>query len=140
MFLLEWISNQILRQEVTAMTNKVEGYHGFSKWLRFGGEVVAENDPDEQQKYIRYNDLLASAVILQNVLDMSTIVADLRAEGWSISEEDLSFLSPYLTPGVKRFGEYGLDFDRDLEPALEDILSHRRTPPTANPSPLTKEA
>jgi hypothetical protein len=76
-----WISNQILRQEVTAMTNKVEGYHGFSKWLRFGGEVVSENDPDEQQKYIRYNDLLASAVILQNVLDMSTIVADLRAEG-----------------------------------------------------------
>jgi hypothetical protein len=83
---------------------------------------------------------LASAVILQNVLDMSTIIADLRAEGWSMSEEDLSFLSPYLTPGVKRFGEYGLDFDRDLEPALQDILSHRRTSPAANPSPLTKEA
>jgi hypothetical protein len=28
---------------VTAMTNKVEGYHSFSKWLRFGGEVIAEN-------------------------------------------------------------------------------------------------
>lgn len=89
MFLLDWISNQILRQEVTAMTNKVEGYHGFSKWLRFGGEVVSENDPDEQQKYIRYNDLLASAVILQNVLDMSKIVDDLRLEGWNISEEDV---------------------------------------------------
>lgn len=140
MFLLDWISNQILRQEVTAMTNKVEGYHGFSKWLRFGGEVVSENDPDEQQKYIRYNDLLASAVILQNVLDMSKIVADLRTEGWTISEDDLSFLSPYLTPGVKRFGEYGLNFDRDLEPTLQDILSRRGTPPAANPSPLTKEA
>ena len=70
-FLLEWISNQPMRQQVTAMTNKVEGYHSFSKWLRFGGEVVAENDPDEQQKYLRYNDLLASAVILQNVIDMS---------------------------------------------------------------------
>ena len=103
MFLLEWISNQILRQEVTAMTKKVEGYHGFSKWLRFGGEMVSENNPDEQQKDIRYNDLLASAVILHNVLDMSTIVADLRAEGWSISEEDVSFLSPSLTPGVNRF-------------------------------------
>ena len=141
MFLLEWISNQILRQEVTAMTNKVEGYHSFSKWLRFGGEVVAENDPDEQQKYIRYNDLLASAVILQNVIDMSKIVADLRAEGWTISEDDLSFLSPYLTPGVKRFGEYGLDFDRDLEPTLQEILSRRKTPPPASPShKLAKEA
>ena len=125
-FLLEWISNQLLRQEVTAMTNKVEGYHSFSKWLRFGGELVAENDPDEQQKFIRYNDLLASAVILQNVIDMSKIIADLKTEGWSISDEDLTFLSPYLTPGVKRFGEYGLDFDRDLDPSLQDILYRRR--------------
>ena len=108
------------------MTNKVEGYHSFSKWLRFGGEVVAENDPDEQQKFIRYNDLLASAVILQNVIDMSRIVQDLRTEGWTITEEDLTFLSPYLTPGVKRFGEYGVDFDRDLEPLLQDILSRRK--------------
>ena len=43
-----------MRQEVAAMTNKVESYHSFSKWLRFGGEVIAENDSDEQQKYLRY--------------------------------------------------------------------------------------
>jgi hypothetical protein len=58
-------------ESTTAMTNKVESYHGFSKWLSLGGEVIAENDPDEQQKRIRYNDLLASAVILQNVIDMT---------------------------------------------------------------------
>ena len=126
MFLLEWISDHILRQEVTAVTNKVEGYHSFSKWLRFGGEVVAENDPDEQQKFIRYNDLLASAVILQNVIDMSKVIQDLRNEGWTVTAEDLTFLSPYLTPGLKRFGEYGVDFDRDLEPLLQDILSRRK--------------
>jgi Tn3 transposase DDE domain len=119
-----------MRQEVTAMTNKVEGYHSFSKWLRFGGEVIAENDPDEQQKYLRYNDLLASAVILQNVIDMSQIIADLRREGWTITEEDLSLLSPYVTPGVKRFGEYGLDFDRELEPSIQQILSRRKSPPS----------
>jgi TnpA family transposase len=133
-FLLEWISNQPMRQEVTAMTNKVEGYHSFSKWLRFGGEVVAENDPDEQQKYLRYNDLLASAVILQNVIDMSQIIVDLRREGWTISEEDLSLLSPYVTPGVKRFGEYGLDFERELEPSIQQILSRRRSPPSPDGS------
>ena len=128
MFLLEWISHQLMRQTVTAMTNKVEGYHGFSKWLRFGGEVIAENDPDEQQKHIRYNDLLAAAVILQNVIDMSKIIADLRQEGWTITEEDVSYLSPYVTPGVKRFGEYGLDLDRELEPSIQEIISHRKSP------------
>ena len=79
-------------------------------------------------------------MILQNVIDMSKIVADLRTEGWNISEEDLSFLSPYLTPGVKRFGEYGLDFDRDLEPTLQDIRAYRNTP-AANQSPeIAQEA
>jgi TnpA family transposase len=125
MFLLEWISNQLMRQTVTAMTNKVESYHSFSKWLSFGGEVIAENDPDEQQKRIRYNDLLASAVILQNVIDMSKIIADLRREGWTIPDEDLSFLSPYLTPGLKRFGDYMLDLDRDLEPSIQELLAQK---------------
>ena len=49
-FLLNWIGSRELRQEVTANTNKIESYNGFSKWLSFGGDVIAENDPDEQQK------------------------------------------------------------------------------------------
>jgi TnpA family transposase len=98
-FLLNWISDLTMRQQVTAMTNKVEGYHGFSKWLSFGGEVIAENDPEEQQKHIRYNDLLASAVILQNVIDMSRILHDLRGEGWTITDEDLSFPEPLFADG-----------------------------------------
>ena len=145
MFLLEWISDQLMRQTVTAMTNKVESYHGFSKWLSFGGEVIAENDPDEQQKHIRYNDLLASAVILQNVIqnviDMTKIIADLRREGGTITDEDVSFLSPYLTPGLKRFGEYMLDLDRDLEPSIQEILSRRKKPPVQSGSRrMAKEA
>lgn len=140
MFLLEWISDQLMRQTVTAMTNKVESYHGFAKWFSFGGEVIAENDPDEQQKHIRYNDLLASAVILQNVLDMTKIVEDLRREGWTITEQDLSFLSPYLRQ-VKRFGEYVLDLDRDLEPSIQEILSRQKKSPAPSATRgMAKEA
>ncbi|WP_422775401.1 Tn3 family transposase, partial [Pseudomonas aeruginosa] len=32
-FLLNWIGSRELRQEVTANTNKIESYNGFSKWL-----------------------------------------------------------------------------------------------------------
>ena len=105
-FLLEWISSLRLRQEVTGTTNKIESYNGFSKWLSFGGDVIGENDPDEQQKHLRYNDLVATAVILQNTVDMTRIAADLQREGWKVSAADLSFLSPYQTSTVKRFGEY----------------------------------
>lgn len=102
----------------------------------FGGEVIAENDADEQQKRIRYNDLLASVVILQNVIDITKIIDDLRREGWTITDEDLTFLSPYLTLGLKRFGDYMMDLDREVEPTIRELLS-RRTPPVCG---LAKEA
>ena len=58
-YLLERITNSKLRKEVTATTNIIESYNAFAKWLSFGGEgVIAENDPDEQQKRLRYNDLV----------------------------------------------------------------------------------
>src|SRR3546814_6889690 len=47
-FLLNWIGSRELRQEVTANTNKIESYNGFSKWLSFGGDVIAENDRSEE--------------------------------------------------------------------------------------------
>ena len=126
LFLLDWISSGAMRQGVTATTNKVECYHGFTKWLSFGGEVIAENDPDEQQKHVRYNDLLASAVILQNAIDMTRIVEELKREGWKISDQDLAYFSPYLTPGINRFGEYRLDLHRPVEACIQEAMARWR--------------
>ncbi|WP_457817285.1 Tn3 family transposase, partial [Staphylococcus aureus] len=90
--------------EVTATTNKIESYHAFTKWLDFGGDVITENDLNEQQKRVRYIDLVASAVILQNTVDMMRIIQELYAEGEQIAVEDATYMSPYGTTGVKRFG------------------------------------
>jgi Tn3 transposase DDE domain len=84
-FLMDWVSNLPLRRSVTETTNKIESYDGFAKWISFGGEgVIAENDPDEQQKRLRYNDLVAGAVILQNTVDITRILTQLEREGWTI--------------------------------------------------------
>ncbi|MDU9399391.1 MULTISPECIES: Tn3-like element ISPa42 family transposase [Pseudomonadaceae] len=121
-FLLNWIGSRELRQEVTANTNKIESYNGFSKWLSFGGDVIAENDPDEQQKRLRYNDMVASSVILQNTVDMMRNLQKLAREGWQFTDEDVSFLSPYLTSNVKRFGEFNLKLNRPPEPWIKDSV------------------
>lgn len=121
-FLLKWIGNRELRQEVTANTNKIESYNGFSKWLSFGGDVIAENDPDEQQKRLRYNDMIASSVILQNTVDMMRILQKLAQDGWQFTDDDVSFLSPYLTSNVKRFGEFNLKLKRPPEPWIMDSI------------------
>ncbi len=121
-FLLKWIGSRELRQEVTANINKIESYNGFSKWLSFGGDVIAENDPDEQQKRLRYNDMIASSVILQNTVDMMRILQKLARDGWQFTDDDVSFLSPYLTSNVKRFGEFNLSLKRPPEPWIKDSI------------------
>lgn len=103
-FLLKYISDITLREQITASTNKVEAYNGFSKWLFFGGDgVIAENDPEEQEKRIKYNDLVANAVIFQNVIDITLILRDLIKEGQTLFRNDAEALSPYLTKHVKLY-------------------------------------
>lgn len=67
MFLLRYINDPEMRQTIHAATNKSEQFNDFSKWLMFGGEVIAENLRHEQRKVIKYNQLVANMVILYNV-------------------------------------------------------------------------
>jgi TnpA family transposase len=96
-FLLEYISDKELRQTITATTNKVESYNGLSDWIRFGSkQLVASNDPDEMEKSIKYNTLIANCIMLQNVVDITDICHELQEEGYAITKEDLSYMSPVL--------------------------------------------
>ena len=50
--------------------------------------------------------------MLQNVIDITDVCYALIQEGYTITEEDLSHMSPYMTEQLKRFGEYVLDLAR----------------------------
>ncbi|MFJ2807992.1 Tn3 family transposase [Kitasatospora sp. NPDC087271] len=105
--LLRYLSDAPLRRRVTAATNKVESFNRFSQWVGFGNQgVLADNDPIEQEKAMKFNALLTSAVIFHNALDIAEIIRQLLEEGWEIDPEDLAHISPYLTEHIKRFGEY----------------------------------
>lgn len=53
------------------------------------------------------------SVILQNIIDMSNIIHQLTQEGVEIREDDITFLSSYLTGHIKRFGDYLIDMRRN---------------------------
>lgn len=73
------------------MADKVEAYHGFAGWLFIGGEsVIAGNDSEEQEKQIKYNDLVINAVIFQNVVDVSRVLRELLAEGHPVKREGVA--------------------------------------------------
>ncbi|MEG3845405.1 Tn3 family transposase [Microcoleus sp. herbarium19] len=122
-FLLRYISDMQLRQQITAVTNKVEAYHGFSKWFFFGGEgVIANNDPEEQEKIIKYNDLIANAVVFHNAVDLTDVLRQLKREGYLVVRNDVAALSPYLTSHIKRFGDYLIDLDAVPQELDEEMV------------------
>jgi TnpA family transposase len=121
-FLLEYIADPQLRRQITAATNKVEAFNGFSAWLFFGGEgMITDSAPEEQEKRIKYKEVIANAVILQNVVDMTQVLRTLSEEGVGISREMAAGLSPYLTRNIKRFGDYTLDMTIPPQPFQEDL-------------------
>jgi len=116
-YLLEWIMDDSLRRTVHKGTTKIERHHKFSKHLAFGaGGHLRSNDPADQEKAIVYNELVANAVALQNVVDQTQAIHTLKAKGVSIRPADLAFLSPYATSKLKRFGEYPTDMTPDAMP------------------------
>jgi TnpA family transposase len=121
-FLLKYISNPALRRQVHTVTNQMESYNGFSKWLFFGDEgVIKHNDPIEQEKRIKYNDLVANIVMLHNVMDMTRVLRELKQEGYPVGPAILARISPYLTEHIRRFGEYVLDLTQVPEPIIFEL-------------------
>ena len=107
-----------LRASVTDGANKVETFHEFSDFLNFGSRgVLRTNNPDEQEKMTVYNQLVANAVMLQNVVDQTRVLHELHQEGYPISKDDLAFMSPYVTRNLNRFGDYPTRYKTESAPA-----------------------
>jgi hypothetical protein len=69
---------------------------------------MAENDSEEMQKRVRYTDIVANALMLQNVADLTDALEQLRQQGYPVQSEDVAHLSAYMTEHLQRFGEYTL--------------------------------
>jgi len=121
-----------LRREVHKGTTKVERSHQFAKFLNFGTEGgLKTNSPENQEKAIVYNELVANAVAVQTVADQTQALHKLRRRGIEIATEDLAHFSPYPTNRVKRFGEYPARISTEIPP-LNKHLPPRQPPPVAH--------
>lgn len=79
----------------------------------------------EQEKRGKYRDLVANAVMLRNVADLTDVLAGLRKDGHDFTRGQAERLSPYMTAHLKRFGQYVLDMDGEtppLEPKPLDLV------------------
>jgi TnpA family transposase len=126
LFLLRFISSTEVRRVIRAETTKIETYNEFLDWVCFGGPVVKSGDPVEQEKQLKYASLVANAVMLSNVADLTEVLCDMANDGQPVTADLAACISPYLREHIRRFGRFSLD--------MADL------PEPLNPRPLPFEA
>jgi hypothetical protein len=128
------VSEPALREQITAITNRTEAFHGFADWLMFGGKLIGHNDPDHQEKVVKFNELIANCVIYSNACDITDATNALAAEGHPVATDDLATVSPHITHIIRRFGNWTLNLTPpDQTPTTRLDLEPRvlfGTPPT----------
>ncbi len=140
--LLRFLSEPGLREQITAITNKAEAFHGYSEWLMIGGKLIGHNDPDHQERVVKFNELLANCAIYSTALDITDVANQLAAEGYPVATDDLATITPYIQHTIRRMGDLVLDLappDQtpttrlDLEPRVHPLstgMPTRRHRPT----------
>ena len=118
LFLLRFVSEGELRQSIRAETTKIESYNDFLDWIGFGGPVIKSGDPVEQLKQVKYMELVANAVMLQNVVDLTDVLARMAAEGLPVTPELVARTAPTIRDHLRRFGQFDVDMDV-LPPPLQ---------------------
>jgi TnpA family transposase len=125
--LLRYLSEPGLREQITAITNKAEGFHNYSEWLMIGGKLIGHNDPEHQERVIKFNELLANCSIYSTALDITDAANQLAAEGYPVDTDDLATITPYIQHTIRRMGDLVLNLSPpeqapvtrlDLEPRV----------------------
>jgi TnpA family transposase len=107
--LLRYLSEPALRDHITAVTNRTESFHNYATWLMIGGRLIGHNDPDYQERVVKFNELVANAAIYSTALDITDAANALAAEGHPVDTDDLATITPYITRTIRRFGDWVLD-------------------------------
>jgi len=118
LFLLRFISSAEVRRVIRAETTKIETYNDFLDWVCFGGPVVRSGDPVEQEKQLKYASLIANAVMLSNVADLTDVLSAMAKDGYPVTPALVASLSPYSREHIRRFGRFVLDMT-DLPDPLD---------------------
>jgi TnpA family transposase len=95
--LLRYLSDAELRAQITAITNRTEAFHGFAAHLMIGGQLIRHNDPDYQERVVKFNELISNCAIYSTALDITDAANALAEQGHVVGLDDLATVSPLIT-------------------------------------------
>ena len=86
-------------------------------YFRFIQRRVPPEKCCQHEKQLKYTDIIANAIMLHNVTDLTDILNNMSTEGVKIKAEQLFSLCPYIWDHIRRFGRYHVDME-NMPPLL----------------------
>ena len=105
-FILRYLESEQLRRRINTQLNKGESLHSLREFLFFAHRgKIRRKQEDEQVHQAMCLNLLTNSVISWNTVYMSAMIEQLRIEGHSFQEADLSHLSPCRFEHINPYGK-----------------------------------
>jgi hypothetical protein len=102
-----------------------------------GGQLIGHNDPDYQERVVKFNELIANAAIYSTALDITDAANALAAEGHPVDTDDLATITPCITRTIRRFGDWVLNLEPpDSTPSPASTCSREYCSPLQRPDSM----
>ena len=107
LYLLRYIHEEALRGRMQLQVNRGEGRHQVARRLFFANQGAFQTgDYEEMMNKATCLSLLSNAALVWNTVQMSRIVDQLRANGETITDEELARISPLAFAHIIPHGTY----------------------------------
>lgn len=110
------------RREIKAQANLQEGRHDLARKVFHGqrGEL-RQRYYDGMEDQLGALGLVLNAIVLFNTRYLDAAIAELRADGYEVREEDAARLSPFVRGHINMLGRYNFLLPADLADALRPL-------------------
>ncbi len=113
-FILRYLMNQPYRRKINNQLNKGERLHDLRRFLFFAHQgAIRQRYEDDLSNQASCLNLVTNAVVTWNTLYMEAAIKQLRSEGYQISDEDISRLSPTRYRHINPYGKYQFDIETE---------------------------
>lgn len=111
----KYICRKERQARVSKQLNKGEALHDLRKWLLFADSgKIQKSQLEDQATQASALTLVTNAIIVWNTRYMQAVIDQLKEEGYSINDEDLSHISPCRFDHINKHGHFLFNIEKEL--------------------------
>ena len=109
---MRYLEDETYRRGINTQLNKGEALHALREFLFFANKgTIRRKQEEEPPNQAGCLHLLTNAVVAWNTGYMAAAIAQLRAEGYPVRDEDIAHLSPARFEHLNPYGKYTFAID-----------------------------